>query len=127
MTASIGEGALVYVGERGFVERLANAPAAVIVDDQSSLEALGPRVRGLPPGAIVIVRREDPSPMLGWILRRLEEGHRVFVETGARTPEGARRTLLGVGARERAERWLDCQVTLVVEPGQDGPRLRPAT
>lgn len=132
IVASIAEGALVYVREPGFAEHLAqrfaesNAPIGVIVDEQSSPGQVWPRVR-LPPGAIVIVRREDPSAMLGWILRRLEEGHRVFVETGARTPEGARRTLLGLDASGRAERWLDCQVTLVIEPGEGGPRVRPAT
>ncbi len=124
MAASIGEGALVYVQEP-LAESLAQSFAApsVTIDDQIAAEEVWTRVRGLPIGAIVIIRREDPSMLLGWILRRLEEGYRVFLETRARTPEGARRTLLGVGASERAERWLDAQITLVIEPSEAGPRV----
>jgi hypothetical protein len=59
------------------------------------------------PGGTYVVRLEDPSVCLGWILRRLEEGARVVVETRARTMEGARRILLGVDASPRAETWLE--------------------
>ena len=126
---TVAEGSLVYISTPGYAETLAESLAVpkLVVDDQSDLEQAWTRVRGLPVGAIVIVRREDPSPVLDAILRRLEEGYRVFVETRARTPEGARRILLGVGASARAERWLDSQVTLVVEPGHDGPRVRLST
>jgi hypothetical protein len=129
LAMSIGEGVLVYVREPGLADSLAQSFAApsVIVDDQIDADEVWARVRGLPVGTIVIVRREDPSSMLDWILRRLEEGFRVFVETRARTVEGARRILLGVGASDRAERWLDSQVTLVVEPGESGPQLRQAS
>ena len=58
-------------------------------------------------GGVLIVRAEDPSPWLAWLLRRVEEGRRVIVETDALTPAGARRILLGVGATTRAELWLD--------------------
>jgi hypothetical protein len=128
LAASIGEGSLVYV-EAGLSETLVQSFAApsVTVDDHSGVDEVWTRIRGLPVGAIVIIRREDPSTLLGWILRRLEEGYRVFVETRARTVEGARRILLGVGATERAERWLDTQVTLVIEPGEGGPRVRKAS
>ena len=63
----------------------------------------------------VIMTVDDPSPHLGWILRRLEEGSRVLVESRATTPAGARRVLLGITAHERAETWLDAheQVALV--------------
>ncbi len=60
---------------------------------------------------VILVTLEDPSPWLPWLLRRLEEGRRVLVETGARTPAGARRTLLGVTATARAESWLACMRT----------------
>lgn len=129
LAVSIDEGVLVYVREPGLADSLAQSFAApsVTVDDQIEPKDVWARVRGLPAGTIVIVRREDPSTMLDWILRRLEEGFRVFVETRARTVEGARRILLGVGASERAERWLDSQVTLVIEPGESGLELREAS
>ncbi len=60
---------------------------------------------------LILVALEDPSPWLPWLLRRLEEGRRVLIETGARTPAGARRTLLGVTATARAESWLACMRT----------------
>jgi hypothetical protein len=129
LAVSIDEGVLVYVREPGLAESLAQSFAApsVTVDDHIEPKEVWARVRGLPAGTIVIVRREDPSTMLDWILRRLEEGFRVFVETRARTDEGARRILLGIGASDRAERWLDSQVTLVIEPGESGPALRKAS
>lgn len=61
---------------------------------------------GLPDGGALLVDLEDPSPWLAWLLRRVEEGRRVLIETRATTPAGARRILLGVGASERAEHWL---------------------
>ncbi|MFO7563450.1 MAG: hypothetical protein R6X02_12465 [Enhygromyxa sp.] len=129
LAASIDEGTLVYVHEPGLAESLARSFAApsVTIDDQIGADEIWAHIRGLPSGTIVIVRREDPSSILGWILRRLEEGFRVFVESRARTAEGARRILLGVGASDRAERWLDSQVALVIEPGEGGPRVRQAS
>jgi len=129
LAASIGEGTLVYLREPGLAESLAQSFAApsVTIDDQVGPDQVWTRIRGLPPGAIVIIRREDPSTMLGWILRRLEEGYRVFVENRARTAAGARRILLGVDASDRAERWLDSQVAVVIEPGDGGPRVRQAS
>jgi hypothetical protein len=129
LVAQIGEGSLVYVRELGLAESLAQSFAApsVTIDDQVDADEVWSRIRGLPTGAVVIVRREDPSTILAWILRRIEEGHRVLVESRARTVEGARRILLGVGASERAEQWLDRHEALVIEPGDEGPRVRPAT
>lgn len=60
----------------------------------------------LPEGATLVVRLEDPSPWLPWLLRRVEEGRRVLVETHATSPAGARRIALGVAASDRAEAWL---------------------
>jgi hypothetical protein len=125
LLADLGEGTLVYVLEPGFADLLARssqAPAITIGDPHDPAEVWN-RVRELPIGALVIVRCEDPSTLLDGILRRLEEGYRVFVETRARTVAGARRMLLGVSATDRAERWLDEQRTLIVEPGEGGPRL----
>lgn len=60
----------------------------------------------LPEGAALIVALEDPSPWLPWLLRRVEEGRRVLVETLAISPGGARRILLGATAIDRTESWL---------------------
>jgi hypothetical protein len=127
LTADIAEGTLVYVREIGLADTLAQslqAPSIVIEDRQDPVEVWA-NVRTLPAGALVIVRCEDPSVWLPGILRRLEEGYRVFVETRARTAEGARRVLLGVDASQRAEQWLDAQVSLTLEPGEGGPHLVP--
>ena len=126
LATDIVAGSLVYVCEPGLAETLADAFAApsVVVDDGLDQHEAWSRMRSMPPGAIAIVLREDPSALLGWILRRLEEGYRVFLETRARSPEGARRMLLGVAASERAERWLRDQRELVIEAGDSGPVLR---
>ncbi|MFV8755939.1 hypothetical protein ACNOYE_35760 [Nannocystaceae bacterium ST9] len=126
LAADIAEGTLVYLLENGLAEQLANAlqaPTAVL-DDEVDPNKLWSRVRTLAPGSILIIKREDPSALLGWILRRLEEGYRVFLDTRARTPEGARRILLGTAASERAEAWLAAQPQRVVEAGASGPQLR---
>ncbi|HEY0136382.1 MAG TPA: hypothetical protein VGB85_20000, partial [Nannocystis sp.] len=70
-------------------------------------------------GGVLIVRAEDPSPWLAWLLRRVEEGRRVIVETDALTPAGARRILLGVGATPRAELWLDAVRVLSATVSED--------
>ena len=63
---------------------------------------------GGPPG-IYLVRREDPSRCLPWLLRRLEEGACLVIETRARTVDGARRILLGAEAGQHLVKWLDAQ------------------
>jgi hypothetical protein len=129
LIADVAEGTLVYVLEPGFADVLARSSQApvITIDEPHDPAEVWTRVRELPPGAIVVVRCEDPSTLLDGILRRLEEGYRVFVETRARTVEGARRILLGISATDRAERWLDAQHTLIVEPAEGGPRLMPAS
>ncbi|NVB43175.1 hypothetical protein G6O69_35455 [Pseudenhygromyxa sp. WMMC2535] len=126
LVAGVGEGTLVYVTWPGFTETFAQAfqSPAIVLDERDDPREVWTRLRTMPVGAIVIVRREDPSALLGWILRRLEEGYRVFLETRARSPEGARRVLLGLDAGPRAEAWLDEQLELIVEPGEDGPLIR---
>ena len=97
LNADIGEGTLVYLLESGLAEQLVNAlQAPSLVLDEGDPVQLTSRVRGLPPGSIIIVQREDPSAVLGWILRRLEEGFRVVLDTRARSLEGAQRTAEGV-------------------------------
>jgi hypothetical protein len=59
-----------------------------------------------------LVRLEDPSRCLAWLLRRLEEGARVVVETRSRTAAGARRSLLGVEATAHVVDWLDAHPQL---------------
>ncbi len=93
----------------GYAEAVAQAlgvPSLAIGDADTREQATG-RLGEIGEGGVLIIRAEDPSPWLPWLLRRIEEGRRAIVETEARTPAGARRTLLGVGAPPRAEQWLD--------------------
>jgi hypothetical protein len=71
-------------------------------DDDAAMLAAAREVAG----GTFVVRLEDPSRVLGWILRRLEEGSTVVVQTRARTMEGAHRTLLGLAVTPGAEAWL---------------------
>lgn len=118
-------GVLAYViGNAGLGDQLAHTPHLVVLDHDLP-EQLRARVQALPPGAFIVIRREDPSSLLGWILRRLEDGFRVLIETGARSGSGARRILLGTDASERAEAWLACHPQVVLEAGERGPTLQP--
>ncbi|MCR9164158.1 MAG: hypothetical protein ACE37F_24505 [Nannocystaceae bacterium] len=106
--ASIGPGTLCIVQGEGGAETLAAALGGgdyALIDDPTPDGVLQAAAE-LDIGARFAVRLEDPSAVLGWILRRLEEGARVVVQTRARTGPGARRILLGTGATERAEQWL---------------------
>lgn len=92
----------------GQAEALARAlswPARTI-GERDTPERVHAECAALPDGAALIVSLEDPSPWLPWLLRRVEEGRRVLVETQATSPAGARRIILGVTASERAEAWL---------------------
>lgn len=66
----------------------------------------------MPTGRGYLLRLEDPSRCLPWVLRRLEEGARIVVETRARTAAGARRSLLGPEATSHAVLWLDAHPQL---------------
>lgn len=88
--------------------------------DASSLARLGSRTLDQPAGATYVVSLEDPGMIIGWILRRIEEGARVVVETRALTFDGARRVLLGTDASERVEDWLSSHTLLWVAPDEDG-------
>jgi len=128
LVLDIDAGTLVFVREPGLADALAAAftVRTATLGDDTDLADVSLVLHAAPVGTIVIVRREDPSAVLGWILRRLEQGLRVFVETRARSVEGARRTLLGVAATDRAERWLDSHICVAVEVAKDGPVLVPA-
>jgi hypothetical protein len=93
-------------GQGAALARALQWPAFRIGEGTSFAQALAGS-DGLPDGGALLVDLEDPSPWLAWLLRRVEEGRRVLVETRATTPAGARRILLGVAATPRAEEWLD--------------------
>ena len=125
LCADISEGSLVYVRDRGTLHALADAfgLAKLVVSDGDDPSAAWAEASQLPLGSVLVIQLEDPSRLLGWILRRLEQGYRVLVETRAQTSAGGRRVLLGVAASERAERWLDEHVAVSVEIAHEGPRL----
>lgn len=79
----------------------------MVLNEGDAIEDATLRLPELGGNVVIALRLEDPSPWLGWLLRRVEEGHRVLVETAATTVEGARRILLGVDAGPRAEAWLE--------------------
>lgn len=94
-------------------------PQMVLSEGDLAAEA-SRRLPELGGSGLIVLRVEDPSPWLGWLLRRVEEGHRVMVETAASSVEGARRILLGVDAGRRAEAWLDA--VRVIRVGVDRGR-----
>ncbi len=98
----IPEGSVVFVRGVGNGERLARAIAPY--DLVVSARDVGARRTGGP--AVYVVRLEDPSEVLGWALRRVEEGARMVIETGARTLAGARRGFVGIHANTAAQQWL---------------------
>lgn len=105
-------------GARPFLTTL-GLPVLWLGEDDTPRE-MSERVLEVEDDAIIVVTVDDPSPWLPWILRRLEEGRRVLIETGARTPAGARRVLLGVTATPRAEGWLACMRVASVTRHQSG-------
>ncbi len=108
LAAQLPDGALCLVCGHGLGERLARHLGAYALILEAS-EALGRRTDAHV--AAFVVRLEDPSELLAWMLRRVEEGARVIVEVGARSPAGARRTLLGVQHGAAAAAWLDAVET----------------
>jgi hypothetical protein len=106
--SSVAAGTLCLVQGLGQAQVLANALAGgdyALIDDPDPNGVMRAAAE-LESGGRFAVCLEDPSVALGWILRRLEEGARVVVESRARTAPGARRILLGLAASDRAEGWL---------------------
>ena len=120
---AFGPGTLVFLlrapGQGELLTAAIELPT-LIFNDGDRPEQASARIAELGPAGVLLLRVEDPSRWLGWLLRRVEEGHRVLVETDARTPTGARRILLGVDGSPRAEQWLDAVPVLcaTVEDGR---------
>ena len=120
---AFGPGTLVFLlraaGQGKLLTAAIELPTLTLGDGDRPEQA-SVRIPALGPTGVLLLRAEDPSPWLGWLLRRIEEGHRVVVETDARTPAGARRILLGVGGSPRAELWLDAVpvISATVEDGR---------
>ncbi len=120
---AFGPGTLAFLlrapGQGEVLVAALDLPVLVLGDSDTPEQATA-RIGELGPIGVLLLRAEDPAPWLPWLLRRVEEGHRVLVETDARTPAGARRILLGVGASPRAELWLDAVrvLTASVEDGR---------
>lgn len=107
-SAEVIPGTLCIVQGEGGAEALAAAMTEgdyALIDDAAPDGVLTAAAE-LEPGSRFAVRLEDPSLVLGWILRRLEEGSSVVVESKARTAQGAQRVLLGTSGTRRAEQWL---------------------
>ncbi|MEM6290405.1 MAG: hypothetical protein AAGA54_04040 [Myxococcota bacterium] len=120
--ASVQPGTLCLVQGEGAGEVLAMALDGgdyALIDDTEPGGVLRAAAE-FEPGGRFFVAVDDPSACLGWILRRLEEGARVVVQTRARTAPGARRILLGTDASERAEAWLDAHNLLWFASDADG-------
>lgn len=92
---------------------------AVLVGEDTDATQLARDLATQRVGVAVVVGVDDTSLWLSFILRRVEEGRRVFIETWATTPEGARRILLGAATPTRGEVWLDShpQTSIIEESG----------
>ncbi|MBV1858444.1 MAG: hypothetical protein KUG77_08525 [Nannocystaceae bacterium] len=104
----VASGTLCIVQGEGGAEALATAMLGgeyALIDDAAPEGVLSAAAE-LEPGGRFAVRLEDPNLVLGWMLRRLEEGSTVVVQSRARTAPGAQRILLGTSGTRRAEEWL---------------------
>ncbi len=126
LVADVAGGTLVYLLQVGLAEHLAAGLQVpiLVLDEEIDQPTAWARARTLSRGSILVIKHEDPSPLLGWILRRLEQGYRVVLDCRASSPEGARRILLGTTASARAEAWLAEHPQIVVESSERGPQLR---
>lgn len=86
------------------VARVGDEPVAVL-DEPAASDLVGLMLSELTARATYVVQLEDPSRITAWVLRRLEEGSRVMVQTRAVDLAGAKRIFLGLHG-EPAERWL---------------------
>ncbi|WAS98701.1 hypothetical protein [Nannocystis punicea] len=109
MALAIPSGTLAFLHRAdGGAEALARALGWPLrtIGERDTPDRVWAECSALPEGAALVVRLEDPSAWLPWLLRRVEEGRRVLVETQATSPAGARRIALGVAATDRAAAWL---------------------
>lgn len=106
---SLTPGTVVYLAGMGAGARLLEHFEAgyEVVDDGTWATVTTRPLTEIPMGQAYLVRLEDPSRCLPWLLRRLEEGACVVVETRSRTAPGARRVMLGVEATPHVVQWLD--------------------
>lgn len=112
---ALAPGTVVYLSGIGMGERfLQSLPEGFELIDLDSWDVVTTRPFEEMPGPShgYLVRLEDPSRCLAWLLRRLEEGARVVVETRARTGAGARRAFLGIEATSHVAQWLDAHPQL---------------
>lgn len=112
--AAVAPGTLCIVQGEGGAEALATAMPGgdyALIDDAAPDGVLSVAA-DLEPGSCFAVRLEDPSLVLGWILRRLEEGSTVVLQSRARTAQGAQRILLGTSATRRGEEWLSVHAAI---------------
>lgn len=105
LTRFIGEGSLVHVLGSGAMDIVGSEDSICFLDGDEPKQNLD-ATEGHAPGTWIVLSLDDPSAWLGWVMRRLEEGHRVLVESRARTAEGAWRTLVGLDGGRRAEHWI---------------------
>ena len=100
-------GTMCFAAEGGVAEHVAKAGTAnvTILDERSAVDLAGRMLSELELGATYLVQLEDPSRIAAWLLRRVEEGSRVIIETRARDLAGAKRMFIGLHG-EPAERWL---------------------
>jgi hypothetical protein len=99
-----------------FASRL-GAGFRVVIDEDVDARGVVNFASEIAEGDCLIVRCEDPSRPFAWLMRRVEEGARVIVETRCTTVVGARRMFIGLlGAP--AERWLDAVPNFVFANGR---------
>jgi|GEM_PF-2010110 len=100
-------GTMCFASEGGLAEHVARAGTSpvTVLDERSAVDLAGRMLAELELGATYLVQLEDPSRIAAWLLRRIEEGSRVIVETRARDLAGAKRMFVGMHG-EPAERWL---------------------
>jgi len=111
---ALDPGTVVYLAGMGVGERLLQQldEGYETIDDETWTTVTTIPIEELAVGSGYLVRMEDPSRCVPWLLRRLEEGARVVVEGRARTAAGARRILLGPEATPHLVQWIDAHQQL---------------
>lgn len=121
LLALIPEGAICFWRDVSATEDIVVAiPGESEIVDESSIDGVLALGLGELPDAWWVVRLEDPSACLGFVLRRAEEGGRVLIETRARDGAGAQRILLGSQATGLAGAWLAAQTRRLLRRESDG-------